>query len=157
MATNWDQRSRQTCRRPRVVVTDAEPHVVAGIRLLAQFLHPDIEVVQSDSGDAGVGPDSHSADTIRFRDIAEARPRPDTPEVEVPHYTAGALQQLTLRQQEVLRQLILGHTNKAIARQLGISPATVRIHVSAILRTLGVSSRAAAATIGLDTLRGQHW
>ncbi len=154
MGTHWDQRNRHVSRRPRIIVADAEPHIVAGIRLLAQFLHPDIEVVQSDSDDLPAGP---AADPIRFRDPAEARPRDDAAKVAIPHYTAGAFQQLTLRQQEVLRQLIMGHTNKAIARQLGISPATVRIHVSAILRTLGVSSRAAAATIGLDTLRGQHW
>jgi DNA-binding NarL/FixJ family response regulator len=54
------------------------------------------------------------------------------------------LARLTERQQQVIRLLSEGHANKVIARQLGISPSTVKVHVHAAFRALGVHSRLAA-------------
>lgn len=54
---------------------------------------------------------------------------------------------LTQRQIDVLTLLAEGKSNKDIARDLDISPFTVRLHVSATLRTLGVETRSAAAAI----------
>jgi len=51
---------------------------------------------------------------------------------------------LTDRQREVLALMIQGKSNKLICRELGLAEATVKIHVTAILRALKVSSRAQA-------------
>jgi len=53
--------------------------------------------------------------------------------------------QLTDRQMDVLHLLSNGESNKAIARKLGLSEHTVKIHISAIFKTLGVNNRTAAA------------
>lgn len=64
----------------------------------------------------------------------------------LPHLDAPSeLEQLTHRQQDVLRLIAQGKTNKEIARALDISPFTVRIHVSSLLKTLNVPTRTAAA------------
>jgi len=62
----------------------------------------------------------------------------------------GELPALTSRQKEVLHMLTRGMSNKEMARAMGISPFTVRIHVTSVLRTLGVATRAAAAATGRE-------
>jgi DNA-binding CsgD family transcriptional regulator len=58
---------------------------------------------------------------------------------------AGGRVNLTAREQEVLRRIVDGASNKAIARALGISSHTVKFHTAAILEKLGASSRTEAA------------
>jgi DNA-binding CsgD family transcriptional regulator len=58
----------------------------------------------------------------------------------------SATPELTPRQWELLRQVAAGHTNAQIARRLGVSEGTVRIHLQNIYGRLQVSSRTAAVT-----------
>ena len=57
---------------------------------------------------------------------------------------------LTPRELEILRHLAEGESNKIIARHLGISDGTVKLHVKAILRKLGLSSRVEAAVLAVQ-------
>lgn len=57
------------------------------------------------------------------------------------------LTRLTEKQLEVLEALGHGASNKGIARKLGIAETTVKTHVSAILRRLGVTSRIQAVLL----------
>ena len=54
---------------------------------------------------------------------------------------------LTPRQEEILRQLMLGLSNKIIARKLALTTGTVKSHVKAILQKLNARSRTEAAAI----------
>jgi DNA-binding NarL/FixJ family response regulator len=68
---------------------------------------------------------------------AEARSLPPTdPQLE---------QLLTHRQREVLQRLREGKSNKQIAHELGLSEGTVKIHMTAIFKSLGVRNRTQAA------------
>jgi DNA-binding NarL/FixJ family response regulator len=55
---------------------------------------------------------------------------------------------LTPRQQQVLELLVGGKSNKEIARTLSLGEGTVKIHMAALFRNLGVANRAAAAVAG---------
>ena len=58
--------------------------------------------------------------------------------------------ELTPRETEILGLLAEGQSNKAIARNLGISDGTVKLHVKAILRKLEVHSRVEAAVMAVE-------
>ena len=62
----------------------------------------------------------------------------------------GAFDELTPREREILCHLAEGESNKVIARNLGISDGTVKLHVKAILRKLGVHSRVEAAVMAVE-------
>ena len=60
-----------------------------------------------------------------------------------------AVERLTARERDVLKGLVAGESNKAIARFLGISPRTVEIHRTNLKRKLGASSTADLVRIGI--------
>lgn len=57
----------------------------------------------------------------------------------------SSMPNLTNRQLEVLRLMAQGSSNKEIARELGISENTVRVHISAIISALDATNRTEAA------------
>ncbi len=59
---------------------------------------------------------------------------------------------LTPRQKQVLELLVEGRTNQEIAQALGLSENTVKVHLAAVFRNLGVSSRVEAVLAGMRSL-----
>ena len=57
---------------------------------------------------------------------------------------------LAARETEVLRLLATGKRNRQIGVELGISENTVKFHIAALYRKLGVSSRAAATALAIE-------
>ncbi|MGR2739430.1 response regulator [Billgrantia sp. Q4P2] len=64
--------------------------------------------------------------------------------------TAEQLETLTRKQLQVLEHMTRGESNKMIAYNLNIAETTVKAHVSAILRKLGVSNRVQAILSASD-------
>jgi DNA-binding NarL/FixJ family response regulator len=57
---------------------------------------------------------------------------------------SGPAQELTARQQEIAVLLLEGHANKEIAARLGVAEITVKTHLTAMFRALGVVNRTQA-------------
>ena len=66
---------------------------------------------------------------------------------------AGGATPLSPREEDVLREIARGASNKEIARTLDIAETTVKIHVQHILRKLGLTSRVQAAVYASDRQR----
>ncbi|MDH4287874.1 MAG: response regulator transcription factor [Aquincola sp.] len=64
--------------------------------------------------------------------------------VEATAAPSAKVAELTPRQLDVLRLLMRGEPNKVIARELGLTEGTVKIHIAAILRTLQSRNRTEA-------------
>ncbi len=56
------------------------------------------------------------------------------------------------RQREIIELLIAGQSNKAMARSLELSEGTIKFHMSAVMRLLGVNNRVEAATRAMTML-----
>jgi DNA-binding NarL/FixJ family response regulator len=79
----------------------------------------------------------------------------DAPSFAVAHSQAAmAAFKLTPRQTDVLALLLRGLSNKLIARELNLSVETVKDHVAAVLRALGVNSRT-QAVLAVSQMPGQ--
>jgi len=81
-------------------------------------------------------------------------PEAPAPAPRQPGGAAPAAPVLSPREEDVLREIARGASNKEIARQLSIAETTVKIHVQHILRKLGLSSRVQAAVYASDRQRG---
>ncbi|MEV6326788.1 AAA family ATPase [Streptomyces sp. NPDC051909] len=112
-------------RREEAAALLRAAHATA-VRLGAQPLREDVELLAA-----------------RAR-LAPPSAAPDTPERPEPEGDAFGL---TPREQDVLRLVAAGRTNRQIAEELFISPKTASVHVSNILAKLGVAGRGEAAAL----------
>src|SRR4249920_3304087 len=73
------------------------------------------------------------------------RPSTDHTQAEKPRPQCLDPVSLSSKQEEVFKLLRRGEANKLIARHLGLSEATVKVHIRQIMRKLGVANRTQAA------------
>lgn len=97
-------------------------------------------------GEPVVSPEMMGKLVAAFQSQGAPTPEP-LPEEEEPASV------LSPREEDVLREIARGLSNKEIARALDIAETTVKIHVQHILRKLGLSSRVQAAVYASDRQR----
>ncbi len=125
-------------------VAPEQDELPSGVYFIAKPFHRAtlVQLVRQAMGRRDV-PDLSSA-----RPAAHSWPRASAPE-------ASASPSLTPRQHEVLELLVQGKSNRDIAKALGLSENTVKVHMAAIFRVLGVSSRTEAVLAGMHLFRSQ--
>jgi DNA-binding NarL/FixJ family response regulator len=106
----------------------------------------------SDKASAGEEPSLDLAKALAVSGPATLDvPAPAT--LDVP--ASATLDALSGRQREVLSLIVRGMSNKEIARALSLAEGTVKIHVAALFRKLGIRGRAAVAVEGARLLAKQ--
>ena len=129
----------------------------ARIVLVSASVAPDAIHEARARGADGFLPKSASAEDIlqAITCALDGQPCFPTASGHPPSHRAPDAPTLTARQLDVLSLLCTGKPNKVIARDLGLSENTVRVHVAAIFAQLGVNSRSAALLaaqrLGLST------
>lgn len=134
-----------------LTVSEDEEDLAAALRAGANgYLLKTIEgdalvdaIAQAMRGEAVVAKEMTGKLVSAYRDAA-APPRETEPVPPSP------LAQLSPREQDILRGIARGASNKEIGRELGIAETTVKIHVQHVLRKLDVGSRVQAAVIATE-------
>ena len=135
---------------------DADVVLIDGVAEASAFDTPVVIIGLQDSDAAGLLPIDAGADQIdaalravavglRVRVAGEPGPRGFE---ELRERSAHVL--LTPRELDVLSAISDGLSNKAMARQLGISLHTVKFHVESLFRKLDVRTRAEAVAKGFE-------
>jgi DNA-binding NarL/FixJ family response regulator len=146
-ATRMIVASESTARVIVLTTYDADEYVFAALRAGASgFLLKDVrpaELIEAvrvvARGDALLAPTV----TRRLLDrLTETLPEHEPPAID--------LGELTERELEVFRLVALGLSNAEIAARLAVTEATVKTHVSAVLRKLRLRDRVQAVVLAYD-------
>ncbi|HEX3303901.1 MAG TPA: LuxR C-terminal-related transcriptional regulator [Thermomicrobiales bacterium] len=98
-----------------------------------------------------LGPDAFETAMRAGREFSRAQTLDEAMAVFAPppRDEATSAFDLSKRERDVLHLLAQGHSNRAIADQLFIAEATVKVHVTSIFTKLGVDSRSAATAVAI--------
>ncbi len=127
-----------------LTVSDEEEDLASALRAGAQgYLLKNMEpsevvdaIQRADKGETVVAPQM-TAKLVTLLDSKKGK-------------ATSLINQLTAREREILAYLAKGDSNKAIAKELGISHDTVKLHVRNILSKLNLTSRVEAAVFAVE-------
>ncbi|ADC71822.1 transcriptional regulator, LuxR family [Thioalkalivibrio sp. K90mix] len=153
---DWEEYVKQRTLVHRVIVQSRHPNDEEGIRAFDAgahgYCHTLANVAQLRTiaatvtgGGLWVGPDLM---TRMIRTVRSAQPRdPETP--------PEGFENLTPREREVALAVTTGAHNKEIARQLGMTERTVKMHLGSVFKKLNVDDRV-QLVLHLTRLRESH-
>lgn len=152
--------------KPNVTLMDLKLPGISGVRTITAIRaeHPDARfiVVTTYEGDEDIhraleaGAQGYIIKGMPYQVLVQALQRVNAGGRFLPPPVAHALasrmpdSDLSARELEVLNLLVAGKSNKDIAQLLGITEATVKSHVSAILMRLNVNDRTQAVVTALQ-------
>lgn len=105
-------------------------------------------IVKVLTGESVVSPEMTSKLVAALRNLPQGMPQPLV--LEDTADTLQAIDELSAREREILRQIARGISNKVIGRNLDIAETTVKNHVQHILRKLALTSRVQAAVYAVQ-------
>ncbi len=142
------QMRAQGCETPVVILTmsDSEDDLSAALRAgVRGYLLKDMEpeevidaIVRAARGEMVIA----SAMTLKLAKILQSGPKGSV--------KGDLVASLTEREHEVLDHVAIGQSNKVIAKELGISHNTVKLHVRHIMDKLNLRSRVEAAVFAFE-------
>ncbi len=163
-----------TMHRPDIILVDLNMKGMNGIETLKQLKEADLDctvivLTVSNAGDDLVDALHAGADGYLLKDMEPEELLPQIRkaahgEIVMDASLSGLLASmvrrsessspsdntsLTQRERQILTLIAEGMSNKVIARQLNISPGTVKVHVKNLLKKLNVCSRVEAAVWAL--------
>jgi two-component system NarL family response regulator len=152
--------------QPDITLMDLRMPVMSGVDAIAKIRHefPEarIIVLTTYDGDEDIyralqaGAQGYLLKDMFFEELEDAIRKVHAGARRLPPVVAERLaermsaSELTVRELEVLQEIVKGKTNKEIASSLRISEATVKSHINNILGKLGVTDRTQAATRALQ-------
>lgn len=161
-----------TAHTPDVTLLDLRLPVIGGVEVLTrirrQTPNARVIVLTTFDGDEDIyralqaGARGYLLKGMRTEELMDAIRAVHAGKSRVPAIVAERLairmggEELTAREQDVLKLIVAGKSNKEIGADLKISEATVKTHMNNIFGKMGVSDRTQAATTALQ--RGLvHW
>ena len=152
--------------RPDVTLMDLRMPEMGGVEAIIairkEFPDARLIILTTFDGDEDIyrslqaGAQGYLLKDMFFEELEDAIRKVHAGSRRIPAHVAARLAErmgssdLTGRETEVLKQIVAGNSNKAIASRLNISEATVKSHINSILSKLGVSDRTQAATTALQ-------
>jgi two-component system, NarL family, nitrate/nitrite response regulator NarL len=145
--------------KPDAVLLDAKMPIMDGLEACRQIhtAQPDLRILMLTTfSEAALVQAARDAGAIGF--ISKETEAPKLADlirkaIEDKHFTYFPkidLPKLSNRELEVLRSMVLGNSNKEIAKQLGLSPDTIKDHLENVYRKLEAQDRVTASQRARD-------